>query len=96
MTDDFAVFEKVRADAQLGDEMERFKKSLPYAYLMACADREAAEATSALIDADPLDTKMISHLQFDVRRARSLRAWIEGAIRRGLIARDNMAGGDEE
>jgi len=77
---------QMMARARLGSDLEVFKNTEPYKFLMACARQRYDAAVEELIDANPADVGAIAQAQADARVFLSLQSWIDGAIQDGGIA----------
>ena len=82
--------EALEADARLGVEMEKFRGSIPYRYLMAKAELEAMKAAEDLVDCAATDASEICRLQNEVKRLRTIRVWVDEAVDKGLAALDQL------
>ena len=78
--------EALEADARLGVEMEKFRGSIPYRYLMAKAELAAED----LVDCAATDASEICRLQNEVKRLRTIRVWVDEAVDKGLAALDQL------
>lgn len=85
-----AQIEKMEADARLGLEMEQFRRSPAYRYLIAKSELEALRAAEDLVDATPSDMNEIIRLQSTVKRLRDFQTWIIEAIERGQAAHEQL------
>ena len=82
--------EALEADARLGVEMETFRRSPAYRYLMAKAELEALKAAEDLVDCAAHDQGEIRRLQSEVKRLRDIRVWVDEAIAKGMAALDQL------
>ncbi len=82
--------EALEADARLGLEMEKFRASPAYRYLMARAELEAMKAAEDLVDCAPDDQTTIRRMQNEVKRLRDIRVWVDEAVDKGMAALDQL------
>lgn len=82
--------EALEADARLGVELETFRRSPAYRYLMAKAEVEALKAAEDLVDCSATDAGRICLLQNEVKRLRDIRVWVDEAIVKGMAALDQL------
>lgn len=77
---------EMAAHAKLGEECARFKRGRVYAWLIECAEADAAAAVRELRACDPSDPKKIAALQIQAARADDFRRFVERAVERGQHA----------
>lgn len=71
------------AEAELGDEANRFFESDLYRFFKGAAEQEVVKAQEMLGEADPDDAKAISDLQKHIRLYKSFDQWLRELIDRG-------------
>jgi hypothetical protein len=85
---------QMMARARLGTDIEVFKTTEPYKFLMDCARQRYDAAIAELIDTNPANAGAIAQAQADARVFLSLQSWIDGAIQDGGIAHRELRARD--
>lgn len=78
------------AEAILGKDAEEFIASDLGRYVMGRAKQQADDATEALKEHDPFDSKGIAKLQLSIKQAEGFGDWIKELIVAGRVAKDNL------
>ena len=76
--------------ARFGVQVEKFMSSEIGRYLLGCADQEVEEAKELLTVVEPGMVNEIQALQNRIWQARSVRQWLEDAVRHGHMAMVNI------
>lgn len=85
LPDDQELRDLVNAE-HLGRQIEQFRKTEVWRYLLARAERERDDAIAALVVCPAQDADRIRNLQSAIQRAESLDAWLDEAIANGEVA----------
>ena len=86
MTEEDVSRETLIAEAEIGDEAQKFLDTDLGKTLLGMAHQEVLAAQEALEVVDPSDTKKITALQNQAKAGRNFEEWLKELVNRGITA----------